>query len=207
MAYSIGFVPYYVDGTEPTASANTTVSSGGSLAYSVGTIETGVALSSLPMLGDTDSLAIPAEPVRIVIPSIGIDLPVSNPTSANNAVLDKALTSSVVRYPGSAMLGQKGNVLIFGHSSHLPVIHNHFYKAFNDLPELTVGDIISLESESQSYQYQVTSVRHTDATEENIDLSTTGGARLTLSTCDTFGKKTARWVVEAEFIGAVSLAN
>ena len=207
-ADSIGFVPYYVDGTEPASSSIASVASSGSgnLAYAVGDIEPGVALSSLPVLGTTATVPA-ALPTRIIAPSIGLDLPVANPTSTNVDTLDSVLTSAVARYPGSAELGQNGNVLIFGHSSHLPIVHNHLYQAFNGLPDLKMGSVISLVGDGLSYNYQVTSVRHTDATEEYVDLSTTNGALLTLSTCDTFGAKTARWVVQAKFIGTTSSSN
>ena len=81
------------------------------------------------------------------------------------------------------------------------------YKAFNALPELTAGDMVTIESSDYTYTYQVTSVRKTDATEEYIDLSADGGAKLTLSTCDNFGKKTSRWVVEATLVSSEMRAN
>jgi LPXTG-site transpeptidase (sortase) family protein len=199
-ASSIGFVPYYIDGTSPNVHKT--------LAYSVGSIEPGVSLANLPLLGRATTAVIPAaSPARIIAPSIGLDLPVVNPTTTNVDALDRVLSSAVARYPGSAMLGQNGNVLIFGHSSHLPIVHNQMYKAFNGLPDLKVGAVITLVGGGLSYNYQVTTVRQTDATEEYVDLSTDKGALLTLSTCDTFGKKTARWIVEAKFVGTTTVAN
>jgi len=44
-------------------------------------------------------------------------------------------------------------------------------------------------------------VRLTTAQEELVDLSPRGGKRLTLSTCNSFGQKSERWVVEASFVG------
>lgn len=190
-ANSVGFVPYYVDGSLSNAEAEALVDDI--------VLANRVALGDLPQLsGDA---VIPAmQPTRIIINDASIDLPVSNPTATDVASLDQALLSSVVRYPGSALPGAEGNVLIFGHSSHLPVVHNQMFRAFNNLPDLTKGDFITLQGDGYSYLYQVTSVRHTDAEEEVIDLSANGGARLTLATCDTFGKKSARWVVEADFV-------
>lgn len=198
-ASTVGFVPYYIDGTESPRMASAKAG------YSVGSIQDSVFLNDLPMLGDEvitpDSTPV-SQPVRIVAKSIDLDLPVANPNTTNVDALDKVLSSAVARYPGSAEAGQSGNVLIFGHSSHLPVVINHFYQAFNNLPDLKEGSIVSLIGENGlSYNYSVTEIRRTDATEEYIDLSSDGGKILTLSTCDTFGKKSARWVVEAKFIG------
>ncbi|HET8581100.1 MAG TPA: sortase [Candidatus Paceibacterota bacterium] len=201
-ADSVGAVPYYVDGTQPAAARTAS----GGLAYAIGSIEPGVSLSTLPVLGGATTA--PAAPVRIVASSIGLDLPVGNPTTTDVDALDALLESEVVRYPSSALAGQDGNVLVFGHSSHLPIVHNHFYQAFNGLPDLKQGAIISLISaDGTSYDYQVEDVEHVDATDTYIDLSNDGTAKLTLSTCDTLSAKTARWVVHATFIGASNTAQ
>lgn len=140
-------------------------------------------------------------PDRLVIPSLGTDLPISNPQTRNIAALDEALKSAVVRYPDAATLGQQGgNVLVFGHSSHLPVVRNKLYKAFNDIETLKNGEIVQAVSGRDVYSYQVTRVYEASATDDSIPLSVQGH-RLTLLTCDTFGKKSDRFVVEAEFIG------
>ncbi|MAJ97207.1 hypothetical protein CL644_02590 [bacterium] len=138
-------------------------------------------------------------PERLVIPRIGIDLPVSNPQSRNIQVLDEELTKGAVRYPDSAKLGEKGgNVLLFGHSSRLPVVRNKFFKAFNGIETLNVGDVIQAYSGSDVYSYRVNRVYRASATDDRIALGVEG-ERLTLLTCDSFGKRSDRWVVEAEF--------
>jgi|SRR3989344_5971007 len=180
---SAGFVPYYVDGTSPRHNR--------------------VTLAALPMLGDlveSGSRAAAVLPERIQIPSVGIDLPIVNPESRDAAVLDEALKSAAVRYVDSARLYEKGNMLIFAHSSHLPIVHNQMYRAFNNLPDVKVGDTILVSGSGKTSTYKVTIVRKTDANEELIDLSSKQGTRLTLSTCDTFGKKSSRWVVEAKLV-------
>ena len=197
---TVGFVPYYIDGTESPRVAQDR------LAYGIGTIESGISLSNLPTLGEEIS-APKSLPTRIIIPSVGINLPISNPNTTNVDALDEELKSAVARYPGSALAGENGNMLIFGHSSHLPVVYNQMYKAFNALPELKAGDMVTIESADYIYTYQVTEVRKTDATEEYIDLSAEGGAKLTLSTCDNFGAKTSRWVVEATLVASETRAN
>ena len=190
-ADSAGFVPCYVDGTECTSQQ--------------------IALSNLPELG-TETAAVsvaeeaqktPASPAvfpeRIVISAIDLDLPVQNPTTHNIATLDEYLKDGPVRYTDSAKLGEKGNVLIFAHTSHLPVVKNQMYKAFNRIPELTPGETITVQGGGRSFVYNVTSVRRADATEAMIDLSPILGKKLTLVTCDTLTGKSARYIVEADF--------
>ena len=142
-----------------------------------------------------------AFPQRLLIPSLGIDLPVSNPTTSNIEALDEELKHASVRYPDSAKLGEDGgNTLLFGHSSRLPVVRNQLYKAFNDIETLNVGDSIEVLSGSDTYTYIVSRVYQANASDDQIALDVEGH-RLTLLTCDSFGKKSDRWVVEAEFAG------
>lgn len=192
-ADSVGFVPYYVDGTSPS--------------HADGSLE----LSELPTLGtDTNGAAgaatvasAPASaPNRIRIAAIDLDLPVQNPTTRDINSLDVLLQNGPARYVDSAQLGESGNVLIFAHSSHLPVVRNQMFRAFNRIPELTSGEMIVLTGkDGRDYLYRVDSVRSADANEATIDLSAAAGTKLTLVTCDTLTSKSARFVLEATFVG------
>lgn len=147
----------------------------------------------------------PVFPERLTIPTLGIDLPIANPNTRNIEALDEELKSAVVRYPDAATLGQQGgNVLIFGHSSHLPIVRNKFFKAFNDIEKLTEGEIITATSGNENYTYRVTRVYQASAASDDRIALSVPGHRLTLLTCDSFGKKSDRWVVEAEFVGKAS---
>lgn len=145
-------------------------------------------------------------PIEIKIAKLGLDVHIKNPTSTSVEVLDEALLSGAVRYPTSAKLGVDGTVLLFGHSSNLPVIHNQAFKAFRGIQTLEKGEIISVYSESLEYRYSVTNVRVANADEDVIELRK-GGKYLTLVTCDTFSKKSTRFVVEATFVGAYPLTS
>lgn len=187
---SFGFVPYYIDGTEPTRSR--------------------VALNDLPELGEEVEPIVPEvveegiAPHRIRINAINLDLPLSNPSTRDLKELDVVLKDGPARYVDSALLGEKGNVLIFGHSSHLPVVHNQMYKAFNKIPDLEVGDAISIEGGDKVFEYRVTSLTKVDAEEGIIDLAKEGN-KLTIVTCDTLTGKSARYVLEAELIGSYAI--
>lgn len=190
-ADSIGFVPYYVDGTEPTRSR--------------------VAIADLPELGEEVELPVRAPepeatvvgvlPERIRSAGINLDLPVQDSSTRDIDELTEMLKDGPVRYVDSAKLGEKGNVVIFGHSSQLPVVNNRMYKAFNRVPELKAGDTITLEGGGKEFVYSVLSVKKVDANEGVIDLSKEG-SKLTLVTCDTLTGKSARFVLEAEFVGS-----
>lgn len=148
----------------------------------------------------------PEAPVRVVAHSIGLDAAVVNPASTDIEVLDQALKKGAVRYPTSAMLGVSGTVLLFGHSSYLPVVYNQYYKTFNAIQNLKKGEVISVYSGNTEYRYKVAGVRVANATEDVVELPA-NGKHLALVTCDSFSKKTSRFVVTADFVGAYSLAS
>jgi LPXTG-site transpeptidase (sortase) family protein len=137
-----------------------------------------------------------ATPARIVIDRIGVDTQVLNPESTDVEVLDRALLSGAVRYPGSGGIGETANMLIFGHSSNLPVIRNQAFRAFNQLGTLQQGDIVTVYSNTHKYEYTVRDVRLADA-EEVVIYFDASEPTLTLATCNTFGAKQERWVVTA----------
>jgi len=140
-------------------------------------------------------------PTRVVIPSIGVDTLITNPSSTDVQVLDRALQSGAVRYPGSGLLGETANILLFGHSSYLPVVKNKAYQAFNELGKMTPGERITLYSDGASYVYEVESVRMAKAEDVLVHFETRIPT-LTLATCNTFGAKEDRWVVTATFISS-----
>jgi LPXTG-site transpeptidase (sortase) family protein len=135
-------------------------------------------------------------PTRITIDKIGVDVPVLTPASTDIAVLDRALLSGAVHYPGSGRLGENGNMLIFGHSSYLPVVKNDAFKAFNELSKLERGDTITVVSDTHRYVYSVETVGLSRA-EETVIVLDANAPKLTLATCNSFGDEQERWVVTA----------
>lgn len=141
------------------------------------------------------------KPLRIVIEKIGVDATIANPVSTNVTTLDEYLKQGAVRYPGSGSLGE-GNMFIFGHSTGLTTVNNLAYKTFNGLRDLSSGDIIKIYGDSKIHQYQVSSVVLVDESQALVEFTNTKNM-LTLSTCNSFGAKTERYVVEADYIGSI----
>ena len=164
---------------------------------SLSTITIAQAETTLPV-------AVVETPTRIVVPAAGVDVPVNNPVKTDIPTLDASLLSGAVRYPTSAKLGEEGNVVIFGHSSYIPVLKNDNYKAFNGLENLSKGDLIEVYGNGIVYKYAVDRVYEADATSARIPL-TKNGKKLTLSTCNTFGNLNDRHVVEATFVGSTQI--
>lgn len=135
------------------------------------------------------------KPNRIIISKVGIDAQIIQPNSINVTILDQALQKGAVYYPGSGTIEQ-GNIFVFGHSTNWAVVQNQAYKTFNGLEKLQIGDEIYLEAGGQNYLYKVQSVKMVNADNALVEFDNSG-RKLTISTCNTFGQKQERWVVEA----------
>ncbi len=151
-----------------------------------------------------DTVQVAEMPVRIVAKTIGLDKVVANPESTDVDVLDAALLKGAVRYPTSAPLGVDGTTLVFGHSSYLPIVRNQNFKAFDGVQNLKAGDTVSIYSATREYRYAVSGVRLANTTEGVVQLPS-NGKYLTLVTCNSFGSKSDRYVVTADFVGAYEL--
>jgi len=167
-----------------------------------------VTLTRSPLIAASDSPLSPnaldafgsgEQPVKIEIPSIKLSASVSNPDTTDVNTLDGYLLKGAVRYPSSALLGENGNVVLFGHSSYLPIVNNLAYKTFDGIQKLKAGDTITVSSSDRAYTYAVDTVEKESADSAAIPLDVTG-AKLTLSTCDSFGEKSDRFVVTATLV-------
>jgi LPXTG-site transpeptidase (sortase) family protein len=141
----------------------------------------------------------PELPATLEVPAIKLSVAVANPETTDVETLDETLLHGAARYPTSAKLGEEGTTIIFGHSSYLPVVNNPSFKAFNGIQNLHEGDRILVKGETTTYAYAVKTVEKASAEQDGIPLSTSGHT-LVLATCDSFGKKTDRFVVTAELV-------
>ncbi len=141
----------------------------------------------------------PVLPTSMYIEKLDRTIPILNPESRDIAALDNALLSGVVRHPDSAHMAQAGNVFILGHSSYLPTVLNNNFQAFNGIQDLAWGDTIEVTSEGYVLTYEVEKVYKASAADVTIPVADTG-ARLTLATCNSFGSRDDRFIVEAKRI-------
>ena len=142
----------------------------------------------------------PELPAKITISAIGIEANIVNPTTTGIEALDKELLKGAVRYPTSAKLGETGNVVLFGHSSYLPVVNNQAYKTFNGIQKLVVGDVVTVYSSNTAYTYRVRSVAKENADNNTAIQLSVDDKILTLVTCNSFGAKEDRFIVTADFV-------
>ncbi len=158
---------------------------------------------------DTDTPAIEAVdplPVTIIFDSLDREVLVLNPESDTVAVLDEALLKGVVRHPGSADFKNTGTIFLLGHSSYLPVVNNKNFQAFNGIQKMKWGDTIRLRSSDTEYVYSVDRVYQAKASDASVAIQH-GIGKLTLATCNSFGSKEDRYVLEATLVSTQSLTN
>ncbi len=159
-----------------------------------------------PVASMESKVSVADKPTRIIIDDIGVDVAVKNPLSRDVEILDNALLYGAVRFPGSGSMIDNGNMFIFAHSSGLPNIRNQNFKAFNNIGKLTEGALIKVQNGSQENVYKVVSVRMDQASDVRVDF-TNDRKRLTLATCNSFGTKQDRFIVEADFVGSYPLSS
>jgi len=140
-----------------------------------------------------------ALPRKIIFDSLDKEVVVLNPESRDVASLDEALLSGVVRHPDSADFENTGNIFILGHSSYLPNVMNKNFQAFNGIQKLVWGDMIRVQSDDMEYVYRVQKVYEAKTSDVSVPF-TPGKALLTLATCNSFGSKDDRFMVEATLI-------
>lgn len=138
-------------------------------------------------------------PQFLEVPSLNISTKIESPETTSVSVLDAALQRAAVYYQGSGTPGSR-NMLIFGHSTGFSVVRNPAYKVFNTIKNAKVGELVYVRTVSGIHTYKVTGVKRVSKYNTWIDFESSK-AKLTLATCDSFGKASDRWVLEADYVG------
>lgn len=145
------------------------------------------------------------EPIRIVIPGINLDAPVSQIGLASIESDGETYYQWEVPneyragwHNNSAPLGQPGNTVLNGH-------HNVFGEVFRNLIDLNEGDQIILYDNQRAYTYQVSQIElfpeHDQPMSVRVEnakwIGPTDDERVTLVTCWPYTDNTHRLVVVA----------
>jgi len=131
---------------------------------------------------------------QIVIPKIGVTVPIIYVTTSDEKTIQENLTKGVVHYPGTADPGTVGNSFITGHSSNFWWIKGNYNYVFVNLNKLAVGDQAKIYHNGNKYVYQVKEVKVVDPTDTSV-LAQTDTPVLTLMTCTPTGTNWKRLIV------------
>ncbi len=155
-------------------------------------------VSNTPIIIDTNA-AVAGQ--KIIIPKINVEIPVVyDEPSVEEKAIQKALEKGVVHYANTPSPGEKGNAVIFGHSSN-NILNKGSYKfAFVLLSKLDAGDVFYLTRNNTRYAYKVYDKKIVKPTELGVLGSNGKTATATLITCDPPGTSLNRLVVVGEQI-------
>lgn len=153
---------------------------------------------------DTQKTGTPAPalnelPLYISVPSLSISTAIESPETTSVSVLDNALSRGPVYYKGSGTPGNR-NMFIFGHSTGFSIVNNKAYKVFNNIKLAKAGELIYIKTSSGTHTYKVREVRKMSKYSTWVQFNSEEPL-LTLSTCDSFGKASDRYVLEATYVG------
>ncbi|CAN5315853.1 hypothetical protein BH10PAT1_BH10PAT1_1470 [soil metagenome] len=111
------------------------------------------------------------------------------------------LSKSLIQYPGTALPGQIGNAVIFGHSV-LPAFYNptNYLTIFSTVPTLVKGDTMTVNYDGITYKYQVEEKYEVQPTDISILNQDDSDSFLTLVTCVPPGLTTRRGIIKARIV-------
>jgi sortase A len=142
---------------------------------------------------------LPPQPSRITdyslsIPKLGIE-------DARVQIGGEDLMEKLVHYPGTALPGQYGNSVIFGHSV-LPQFFNpeNYRTIFSTLPTLQEGDEILVDFDGIRYRYLVRKMVETKPEDVSILEQNYDSQWLSLITCVPPGTYLRRLIVRAQLV-------
>lgn len=164
-------------------------------------------VSSTPIITDPNSTAVGQDP-KVIIPKINVEIPVVyDEPSVQEAAVQKALERGVLHYATTPNPGEKGNAVIFGHSSN-NILNSGKYKfAFVLLSRLENGDTFMLEKGGKRYVYKVFEKKVVAPDDLSVLNDHDGKSTVTLITCDPPGTSINRLVVVGEQISPSPTSN
>jgi len=128
----------------------------------------------------------------LAIPKLGIK-------DASVIIGSSDLKSSLIQYPQTALPGQLGNTVVFGHSV-LPQLFNpkSYVSIFATLHTLKIGDEIIITYDGSEYKYIVSEMFEVKADDFSVLEQKYNDKTLSLITCSPPGTYLRRLVVRAE---------
>lgn len=155
-------------------------------------------------------ISVSAADDRLVIPSLALSVPIKDISfdplfekdeKLLNDVIQTTLREGVVRYPGTAEPGKRGNTFITGHSSYYLWDPGAYKDVFAVLPKIKADAEIKVFYRQKEYRYRVKELKEVWPSQVDV-LNQTNDYRLTLMTCTPVGTNLRRFIVVAELIAS-----
>lgn len=157
-------------------------------------------VSNAPIVIDSSTAAVGPES-KIIIPKINVEIPVVyDEPSVEEKSIQHALERGVVHYATTPLPGEKGNGVIFGHSSNNILNKGQYKFAFVLLKRLEAGDTFILQKDSKRFVYKVTDKKIVKPNDVSVLTTSTNESTMTLITCDPPGTSLNRLLVTGQQI-------
>ncbi len=115
------------------------------------------------------------------------------------SIVSDDLFKNLVHYGGSALPGETGNAVVFGHST-LPQLFNpkNYKTIFSTLHNLKKGDEITTTADGVTFTYGISEIKVIDPSDISVLAQDSDGSYLTLITCTPPGTYWKRLVLKAK---------
>lgn len=133
------------------------------------------------------------------VDSYKLSIPALDISNAVVSTFDNNLSEHLVNYGGSPIPPDKGNAVIFGHSTLPNLFNKNDYKTiFANLYKLRVGDTVWTQVRGVSYKYKIFSITVVDPKDTSPLLQDYNNNFLTLVTCTPPGTVWKRLILKAK---------
>ncbi len=158
-------------------------------------------VSATPIIVDPNGSGEVGPEAKIIIPKINVEAPVVyDVESIEEKAVQAGLERGVVHYATTPNPGEKGNSVIFGHSSSNILNKGKYKFAFLLLKSLDKDDTFIIQKDGKRYVYKVYNEFVTSPDDLSVLNPTDREATMTLITCDPPGTSTNRLIIQAEQI-------
>lgn len=145
-----------------------------------------------PSASSSSQKTIPVSSYFLSIPKLGIKEAVVS--TANDE-----LFKNLVHYAGSSLPGERGNAIVFGHSTLVQLFDPKNYKTiFSTLHALKKGDEIEVSVDSVTYRYLIFDIKIIDSQDISALEQQYDDSYLTLITCTPPGTYWKRLVIKGK---------
>lgn len=135
---------------------------------------------------------------NIEIAKINITAPIILNIDGNNKEeYNKALENGVAHMAKTALPGENGNFVLFGHSSYYANKPGSFKEVFATLDRLNVGDTVTVTANNKTYTYKVTEEKTVSPSDVSVVNQDKSKKIMTLITCWPPKTTTNRYIIIA----------
>jgi sortase A len=141
----------------------------------------------------------PVENAKPQVTTYRFSVPKLKIVNAIVSTVDSDLASHLVNYPGTAVPPNKGNAVIFGHST-LPQLYNpkDYKTIFANAHTLQTGDIFKVSADGIEYTYKIFSISIIEPEDTSVLTQSFDDSYLTVITCTPPGTIWKRLVLKAK---------